>query len=295
MKNHPIHRPRQIGRELQFVCVATIPVLLAAGWSASARASTVGNPDIAYVENALSGAPVALYPYGTLSASSVSPCFGSTCQNTLGNPFTTVSNSSSIVAGIGSAKSAADLSTGVLQAYAQEDGTTGSSAAAGAGFWDTLTFSGVTAGETATLNFSVSGSFTDVGFGGACAGYLVGLTAGSTCGSGSGSDPFGSGVTVLNASNPSETLSLSIPLANNTPTEIAFALGAAANNSFNIATADLYDPPHVTLTLNGPGSYTSASGKFLTSPVPLPRAAWLFASGLVGLLGIARRYTREQD
>ncbi len=295
MKIHYTRHPRQANRELCFMCVAMVPaLLLAASWSASACASTVTNPDMAYVENALVNAPLLADPFGAVSASSVSPCSGTTCQSTSVNPDTVSSSSSSAVGGVGSAKSAADLSTGVLQAYAQEDGTAGASAAAGAGFWDTLTFSGVTAGETATLDFNVSGSFTDVGFGGACEGYLIGLTSGSTCGSGSGSDPFGSGVTLLNASNSSETLSLTIPVANSTPTEVAFALGAAANNSLNVATADLYDPPHVTLTLNGPGSYTSASGKFLTSPVPLPRAVWLFASGLLGLLGIARRFTRMQ-
>ena len=155
-----------------------------------------------------------------------------------------------------------------------------------------MTFSGVTgANPTATLQFNVSGSFTDAGFGGTCEAYRIGLlSVGSTCGTSSGSDPFGSAAAVLNASNHSETLSLTIPLANNSPTEIAVALGAAANNSFNIATANLYDPPQLSLHLPSGVTYTSASGVFLTSPVPLPSAVWLLGSGMIGLLFIARRH-----
>ncbi len=36
-------------------------------------------------------------------------------------------------------------------------------------------------------------------------------------------------------------------------------------------------------------SYTSESGVFLTQVVPVPPAAWLFGSGLMGLIGIAGR------
>lgn len=36
-------------------------------------------------------------------------------------------------------------------------------------------------------------------------------------------------------------------------------------------------------------SFTSASNQFLTATVPLPAAAWLFGSGLLGLVGVARR------
>ncbi len=280
----------KIGRRMMFR--AAIPMLLlTTGWSMSANASLVVNSDVAFVENSLTGAPILSSPYGTLSATSVSPCSGTACQNNSVNPSTTSSSSLSSASGIGSAQSSADLTTGVLRAYAQEDGISGASAAAGAGFWDTLTFSGVTGvNPTATLQFNVSGSFADVGFGGACEGYRIGLNTGSTCGSGSGADPFGSGATILGSGDPSEVLSLLIPLANNTPTEIAVALGAAANGSLNIATADLYDPPTVSLIDLPPGvTYTSASGVFLTSPVPLPPALWLFGSGMIGLLAIARR------
>ncbi|MHB8624111.1 MAG: hypothetical protein ACYC9J_02340 [Sulfuricaulis sp.] len=251
--------------------------------------------NVTYVENALTSAPVLLYSYGTVNASSVSPCFGTGCQNTSGNPFTTSSSSNASSGGIASAKSSADLSTGILGAYAQELGTTGSSAAAAAGFWDTLTFSGVGAGSPmGTMVFTLPGAFTDVGNGAACEGYLIGSSQGSTCGgSSTGSDPFATGTTSLNSGNPSETLTLNFSLQNGVATKLAWALGAAANNSFNIATADLYDPPQVSLELPSGVTYSSSSGVFLGSgspaPVPLPASFPLLASGLAGLLVLSRR------
>jgi hypothetical protein len=44
-----------------------------------------------------------------------------------------------------------------------------------------------------------------------------------------------------------------------------------------------------TITLPAGVTFTSASGQFLTAPVPVPTAAWLFGSGLLGLVGAARR------
>ena len=118
----------------------------------SAHASAVSNADVSFVENAITGAPVFQYQYGTVSVTSVLPCSGAGCQDNAGNPLTTFSTSQSSAGGVASAKSSADLTTGVLRAYAQEDGISGAGAAASAGFWDTLTFSGVTGvNPTATL------------------------------------------------------------------------------------------------------------------------------------------------
>ncbi len=52
---------------------------------------------------------------------------------------------------------------------------------------------------------------------------------------------------------------------------------------------DAMDP--ITITLPPGVTFTSASGQFLTAPaaVPVPAAGWLFGSGLMGLLGVARR------
>lgn len=253
--------------------------LVIAGWSIPGYATT--DPDLAYVENYIQSPPT-MYAYGSWAASSVSPCFGSSCQSNNGNPFQAQSGVSSLVGGIGSASADADLSTGVLRAYAQEDGTTGSSAAAGAVFWDTLTFSGVTGtNTTGTLVFNVPGTFTDVGYGGACAAVQVGGYA--QC------NPFTA--PVLNASSPSETIQVPFTLSNGTATEIVAALYGTAYNSFNIATADLKDPPQVSLLLPTGVTYTSASGEFLSSPTPVPEpATWAtMACGLALLLFVASR------
>ncbi|HXZ46144.1 MAG TPA: VPLPA-CTERM sorting domain-containing protein [Pseudolabrys sp.] len=51
-------------------------------------------------------------------------------------------------------------------------------------------------------------------------------------------------------------------------------------------TCDATDP--ITITLPAGVTFTSASGQFLTA-VPVPAAGWLFGSGLLGLVGVARR------
>ena len=101
----------KIGRRMMFR--AAIPMLLlTTGWSMSANASLVVNSDVAFVENSLTGAPILPGPYGTLGATSVSPCPGTACQNNSVSPSTTSSSSLSSASGIGSAQSSADLTTG---------------------------------------------------------------------------------------------------------------------------------------------------------------------------------------
>lgn len=45
----------------------------------------------------------------------------------------------------------------------------------------------------------------------------------------------------------------------------------------------------LTLTVEHGGQWTMISEVQFASPVPVPAAAWLFASGLIGLVGVARR------
>jgi hypothetical protein len=52
-------------------------------------------------------------------------------------------------------------------------------------------------------------------------------------------------------------------------------------------TCNYVDP--FTITLPAGVTFTSASNQFLTAPVPVPAAVWLFGSGLLGLIGVARR------
>jgi len=88
-------------------------------------------------------------------------------------------------------------------------------------------------------------------------------------------------------------VSLDLPLSYLDPTylglNISLGIGCGANlsRSGGSGTCDFTDP--LTITLPEGVTYTSASGQFLTAPVPVPAAGWLFGSGLMGLAGIARR------
>lgn len=62
------------------------------------------------------------------------------------------------------------------------------------------------------------------------------------------------------------------------------AAGAAAALLTGLDNAQAYFNIHTTCFTGG-----EIRGFFTPSPVPVPAAAWLFGSGLVGLLGIARR------
>ncbi len=251
--------------------------IIALAWSASVYAS-----DLSYVQSELS--TVIPSTTGTFGAFTAASAFegGTSLQGTnggLSQSSTSISENSPFG---GSAQGAASLRTGSLQAIAQENGITGASGAAGAAYWDTLFFSGaIGSSSTGTLTLTVPGIFTDVGNGGACLSVIPSVV-GASC------DPFST--TPLNSTNPSETLTASFSIINGNPVNFYAALFATASNSFNGATADLYDPPKLSLQLPTGVTYTSASGVFL-APVPLPAAFWLFGSGLLGLAGIARRHS----
>lgn len=89
------------------------------------------------------------------------------------------------------------------------------------------------------------------------------------------------------------SVSLDLPLSYMDPTyrglniNLGISCGANLSRSGGSGTCDFTDP--LTITLPDGVTYTSASGQFLTAPVPVPAAAWLFGSGLLGLIGVARR------
>ena len=247
--------------------------------SMPAHAIALANP-VTYVENALMQAPVNTYSFGALAAASGSPCTSdSLCQGTGGGPNQTSASIGGSSLNIGSAQAQADLASGTLGAKVNTvGGTSEPSAVAGALFWDTLTFSGVTGSDSqGQINLTVNGTFTNVGYG------YAGLAVGAPL---SLSSP--NSWTTLDSLKSSTTLTLPFTLANATPIEIGAGVLAAAYGSSNPAIADLYDPPTVSLTLPAGVTYTSASGAFLTAPVPEPTDAALLVAGLM-LLGLRLR------
>jgi PEP-CTERM motif len=257
-----------------------ILVGLLAGFPAARATGT--DADLSYVQNSLMSAAVQSSQYGTVTATSVSNGPVLTLQTTGGNPNQSSASSAETMGGIGSAKSSGDSATGLLRAYSQELGTTGSSAAAGSGVWDTLTFSGANVSATGTLTLTISGTFTDVGYGAADAVVSIPSTFAF-------SSP--STWTVLNKSNTSQILSVPFTITNGVPIEVGAELYTAAYNSFNIATADLYDPPVLSLQLPTGVTYTSASNVFLTSAVPEPETYVTLMAGLamVGVVALRRK------
>lgn len=74
----------------------------------------------------------------------------------------------------------------------------------------------------------------------------------------------------------------------NSPFHFQAALYAdAANGAF----ANFGNTAAISVSLPEGYTFGSYSGVLLTAPVPVPAAVWLFGSGLLGLIGVARRKT----
>ena len=278
-------------------------LLLTAGWlmpSVANAAFVSTNADVTYVQNvltnsfnaAITDAASGTFTYGAVTAVSVSPCTGAGCQSSSGGNADQETSANSATSGATpSAAASATLASGILQADTSTGGATGGSAAAGSAFWDTLTFTNTTGlSQSVQVNDLITGSFTGPmgdGVGGACQGYAFSLTeSGSVC-TGTGSNPLGSGATILNSGNPSENLGLSFNVTPGTSTMLyALALAAGAQNSTGPASANLVDPP-VWILPNGV-SFTTT----VPLATPLPPAMWLFGSGAAWMLWLAMRRRR---
>ncbi len=187
--------------------------------------------------------------------------------------------------------STANLNTGILQAQATANGITGSSAFAGALFWDTLTFknqSGTNVsvgGGNITLTLPASNSLTFGATGGAC--LMRDFFLGSPI-----CTPYGSTYNPPNLTNSStfpNTISLSLA---GLQTNITYEFSAAIYGQvspYNNGTANLGDPPNVTIS-NIPNGISilsadpSAFGLGGPASVPEPAGLALFGIGLLGLM-----------
>lgn len=84
-------------------------------------------------------------------------------------------------------------------------------------------------------------------------------------------------------------------------TNMAFAsVVDLAGDEFSISTATIPNGMSMPIELYGPGqesanlanfsySPSDSTDNFAPTPVPAPAAAWLFGSGLIGLLGLGRK------
>ena len=172
----------------------------------------------------------------------------------------------------------ADLASGVLTAYS-------SNSIASAAEWDTFTFNGLPAGgATVTATLSLAGS-TLTGLGVGLATLFAGAAGAGFPGDASFQTAFGNADTGLDLP---ASISVSFLADDVTPITVVAEIEAEG------ATANLGDPPTLTLTLPPGATGVSASGVFegfgTSRSVPEPGSLVLLIAGL-GLLGYARRAT----
>lgn len=207
----------------------------------------------------------------------------------------------------GSSFGSADLATGEARATATYTGVSGGTPIADVYMRDTLTVTGPwsTSSITALLRMDVTGSLTSAIPGESHIGALwtssnggvgasLSLNNGQIYQNVSGLGSVSSlGTTTVSSYESYEIayqLELPIELTPSSPQFFFQALLRAY--PYGGGTADFGNTGRMSLVLPSGFAFTSASGVFLTSPVPLPAPVLLLASGLLALLGVGSRARR---
>ena len=195
------------------------------------------------------------------------------------------------------ASSTADLSGGDLSAQASVTGDINTNPIGVANLSDTLFFHGtITPGERVMLDLTADGALggtaqASLSFAGywADGGFFTHTQAdtlqpGSIC----ITDPVSTVVTCETSSGGALDVNVNLPLSllGNGYNFLA-NLGCQAYGGPTSGSCSYSDP--FTVTLPQGVTFTSASGVFLTAPVPLPASAWLLLGGLGGLALSGRR------
>lgn len=198
---------------------------------------------------------------------------------------------------VASASSSASLGSGDLVVQASVTGDINTNPIGVAALTDTLFFHGTVApGARLIVNLTAGGGLAgtaqaDLNFTGFWAdGGSFTHTQASTLQLGSSciTDPVSTVVTCETSSGGALDVNVNLPLS---------LLGNGYNFVANLSCQAYggvtpgscsYDDPF-TVTLPQGVTFTSASGVFLTSPVPLPASAWLLLSGLGGFALLGRR------
>lgn len=232
----------------------------------------------------------------TRHCASVGSDTSATCDatNTSTDPFTGETKSGSIDVG-------ADLASGDLFVHAASAASLPTAQAGGeAQIGDTLTFSGaISPGSTTTI--TMTGTMSDSNAGGGSNSFTGGaleifddtlLTSGGACSrptSGFICDPTND-QTQVSVVGDSFSISSTVDISRHSKILVEFVVSAS---TFLTGSADISDP--ITIDLPPGVTFTSASGKFLTSAGSIPETStWaMILAGFASLAALGRRARRR--
>ena len=97
------------------------------------------------------------------------------------------------------------------------------------------------------------------------------------------------GLTNLGGFNTVFSAEPDVPQPNNTSINAGEYLGVLFDGTIGAGESVLIALHLQSLPNNPDGSGTNQSDWYISAPIPVPAAVWLFGSGLIGLVGVARR------